>query len=58
MTQARVAAMLERMNGGLHLANALALTSATGLLMLASGKKKKLLRWKPRRPLRIRLRRR
>jgi hypothetical protein len=46
------------MNGALQLANALALTSAAGLLMLLSGKKKKMLRWMPRRSLRERLRRR
>jgi hypothetical protein len=45
-------------NGGLQIANALALTSAAGLLMLVSGTKKKMLRWRPRRPLRERLRRR
>jgi hypothetical protein len=45
-------------NGGLQIANALALTSAAGLLMLVSGTRKKMLRWRPRRSLRERLRRR
>jgi hypothetical protein len=39
------------MNAGLHLSTLVGLTSAAGLLLLVSGTKKKLLRWKavPRR---------
>jgi hypothetical protein len=47
------------MNNGLQLANALALTSAAGLLLLLAGSAKKRLEWRPRRlHVRLRLRRR
>ncbi|HZQ03795.1 MAG TPA: hypothetical protein VFA88_07230 [Gaiellaceae bacterium] len=44
------------MNGGIQLANALALTSAAGLLMFLAGASKKRLQWKPRRSARVWLR--
>jgi len=44
------------MNTGIQLANTLALTTGAGLLMFVCGSAKRRLSWKPRRPVRVRLR--